>query len=91
VADQFFLVEKLEGTVPFHINRVPKVAVNRWEHGNDHAHLMVVGCFVDCVANGKLRHRKLLLEEIPLWNRRLDFPPEMINAWLSKIKAFPRS
>jgi hypothetical protein len=28
------------------------------------------------------------MEEIPLWNRRLNFPPKMINAWLSRIKAF---
>jgi hypothetical protein len=88
VTDQFFLVEKLEGAIPLHIDSVPKVAVNRWEHGNDHAHLMVVGCFIDLVANCKLRHRKLLLEEIPLWNCRLDFPPKVINASLSKVKAF---
>jgi hypothetical protein len=90
VTDQFFLVKKLESAVSLHIDGVPKVTVNCRDHGNDHAHLMVVGCFVDCVANCKLRHRKFLLEKI-LWNRRLDVPPKMINASLSKIKAFPRS
>ena len=45
VNDQIFLGEKLERTVPFHIDGVPKVAVNCWEHGNDDAVLMVVGCF----------------------------------------------
>ena len=41
MTDQFFLVEKLEGAIPLHIDSVPKVAVNCWEHGNDHAHLVI--------------------------------------------------
>jgi hypothetical protein len=60
--DQFFLVEKLQRTVPFHINGITKVAVRGWKHGNDRAGLMVVGCFIDRLANCKLRHGELLLE-----------------------------
>jgi hypothetical protein len=62
VNDQVFFGEKLQCAVPFGIDGVAKVAVRGRKHGNDRATLMIVGCFVDPVANCKLRHRKLLLE-----------------------------
>ena len=62
VNDQLFLGEKLERAIPFHVHRVSKVTVICWEHGDDSAALMVVRCFVDLLANRKLRHRELLLE-----------------------------
>jgi hypothetical protein len=62
VNDQLFFGEKLERAVPFHVNRVSKVAVICWEHGDHSAGLMVVCRFVDLLANRKLRHRELLLE-----------------------------
>jgi hypothetical protein len=60
VNDQFLLSKKLQRTVPFGINGVPEAAVNRRKHGDDRAHLMVVGRIIDLLANRKLRHRKLL-------------------------------
>src|ERR1700694_2920735 len=62
VKDQLLLGEKLECAVTFRVNGVPKAAVNCRKHGDDRTHLMVVGCVIDRLANGKLRHRKLLLE-----------------------------
>jgi len=60
VNDQFLLSKKLQRTVPFGINGVPEAAVNRRKHGDDRAHLMVVGRIIDLLANRKLRHRELL-------------------------------
>jgi hypothetical protein len=60
--DQFFLNEKLERAVPFHVNGVSEIVVNCWKHGDDRATLVVVGCIIDLLANCKLRHRELLLE-----------------------------
>src|SRR6186997_2915839 len=63
VNDQFFLGEKLERAVAFHIDGVAKMAVGGRKHRNDGAgFMMVVGCFVDLVADCKLCHRKLLSE-----------------------------
>ncbi|MGZ5870692.1 MAG: hypothetical protein ACXWKP_01120 [Bradyrhizobium sp.] len=59
VNDQFFLNEKLERAVPFHVNGVSKIVVNCWKHGDDRATLVVVGCIIDLLANCKLRHREL--------------------------------
>src|SRR4051794_17536540 len=42
---------------------VSKVAVGGRKYGNDDAVLVVVGCFLDCFADCKLRHRKT-----PSWN-----------------------
>jgi hypothetical protein len=60
--DQFFLSEKLQRAVPFHVDGVSKITVHRWKHGDDRAALMVIGCFIDPIANRKLRHRELHLE-----------------------------
>jgi hypothetical protein len=57
VSGQFFLGKKLECAVPFHVNGIPKVAVNRRKYGNDDAALMVVGYIVDLLANRKFCHR----------------------------------
>ena len=62
VNDQFFLGEKLERAVPFHVNGVSEVVVNCWKNGDDRAALVVVGCIIDLLANCKLRHRELLQE-----------------------------
>ncbi len=62
VNDQIFFGEKLKRAVPFGIDGIAKMTVRGREHGNDRAALMFVGCFIDPVANCKLRHRKLLLE-----------------------------
>jgi hypothetical protein len=62
VNDQFFFGQKLERAVPFHIDRVSEIAVICWEHGNNDTAFMVVGCFIDSIANRKLRHRELHLE-----------------------------
>ncbi len=59
VNDQFFLGEKLQRAVPFGVNGVPEAAVNCRKHGDDRAHLMVVGRIIDLLANRKLRHREL--------------------------------
>jgi len=57
VKDQILLGEKLERTVPVHIDGVPKVAVNCWEHGDDDAVLMaVVGYVLNPLTDCKLRH-----------------------------------
>jgi hypothetical protein len=60
VNDQFFLSQKLECAVPLHIDGVSKIAIICREHGNDDAVFMIVGCFIDPIANRKLRHRELL-------------------------------
>jgi hypothetical protein len=62
VNDEILLGEKLERTVSFHIDGVPKVAVNCWEHGNDDTVFMVVGCFFDLLADCEFRYGELLLE-----------------------------
>jgi hypothetical protein len=62
VNDQSFLGKKLERAISFHVNGVSKVAVNCWEHSDDRAALMIVGCIIDLLANREFRHRKLLLE-----------------------------
>jgi hypothetical protein len=64
VNDQFFLGQKLERAVPFHIDGVSEIAIIGREHGNNDAVFLVVGCFIDPVANRKLRHRELLLKDI---------------------------
>src|SRR6266480_5507780 len=75
VNDEIFLDEKLERAVAFHVDRVTKMAVRGREHRNDSAGLMmVVGCFVDLVANCELCHRKLLSES----SRRLGH--KIVNA-----------
>src|ERR1700682_6522293 len=80
VNDQLFLAEKLERAVPFHVDRVAKIAVGGWKHRDDNARLMVVGCFVDLVANCKLRHRKLLYGIVAA-----SIPPK----WLTLLKHMP--
>jgi hypothetical protein len=62
VNDQFFLGEKLERTVPFGVNGIPKAAVNCRKYGDDRTHLMIVGRIIDRLANRKLCHRELPLE-----------------------------
>src|SRR5258706_13597703 len=63
VNDQTFLDEELERAVAFHVDRVAKMAVPGRKHRNGSARLMmVVGCFVDLVANCELCHPKLLPE-----------------------------
>jgi len=66
VNDQFFLGEKLQRAVPFGVNGVPEAAVNCRKHGDDRAHLMVVGRIIDLLANRKLRHRELPQPESPV-------------------------
>jgi hypothetical protein len=60
--DQFFLGQKLERAIPFHIDGVSEISVICWKHGNNDAVFMVVGCFIDSIANRKLRHRAPPLE-----------------------------
>jgi hypothetical protein len=60
--DQLFLAQKLERAVTFHIDGVSEIAIICGKHGNNDAVFMVVGCFIDSIANRKLRHRELLLE-----------------------------
>jgi len=60
--DKFVLGQKLQRAIAFHIDGVSEVAIIRWEHGNHDAAFMVVGCFIDSIANRKLRHHKLLCE-----------------------------
>src|SRR5439155_23987791 len=75
VNDEIFLDEKLERAVAFHVDRVAKMAVGGRKPRNYSAGLMmVVGCFVDLVANCELRHRKLLSES----SRRLRH--KIVNA-----------
>ena len=62
VNDQLFLGQKLGRAVPFHIYGVSKITVICWEHGNNDTAFMVVGCFLNSIANRKLRHRELHLE-----------------------------
>jgi hypothetical protein len=60
VTDQLFLVEKLQRAISFRVNGISKAAVNRWEHGHDRAALMIVGCIINLLADGKFRHREPL-------------------------------
>jgi hypothetical protein len=53
VNDQFFLDQKLKRAVAFHIDRVSEIAVIRWEHGNNDTAFMIVGRFIDSIANRK--------------------------------------
>jgi hypothetical protein len=62
--DQFFLSERLQRAVPFHVNGVSKPTVNCWKRGDDDAALVVVGCIIDLLANRKFRHRN------SFWNHR---------------------
>jgi hypothetical protein len=64
VDDQFFFREKLQRAISFHIDGIAKVAVRGWKHGDDDAAFVVVGGFVDPLANGKFGHRELLLESV---------------------------
>jgi hypothetical protein len=68
VNDQFLLSKKLQRAVPFGVNGVPEAAVNCRKHGDDRAHLMVVGRIIDFLANRKLRHR-----ELPSRNHQRDY------------------
>jgi hypothetical protein len=78
VNDKFFLGEKLQRTVSFGIDGVSKAAVNCRKHGDDHTHLMVVGCVIDLLANCKLRHRKLLFGIIE--NEKLSIPANWLTS-----------
>jgi hypothetical protein len=51
----------LERAVPLHIDGVSKIAIICREDGNNDTAFMVVGCFIDPIANRKLRHRELHL------------------------------
>jgi hypothetical protein len=62
VNDQFFFGKELERAVSFHIDGVSNASFNRWKNADYRADFMVVGCIADCLANRKLRHRKLLPE-----------------------------
>jgi hypothetical protein len=64
VNDQLFLGKKLERAVALHIDGVAKIAVGGRKHGDDDAGFMVVGRFVDLLANRKFGHRELLLESL---------------------------
>jgi len=80
VNDKFFLGEKLQRTVSFGVDGVPEAAVNCRKHGDDHTHLMVVGCVIDLLANRKLRHRKPLPESSKPKN---EYPRKLVNVSLT--------
>jgi hypothetical protein len=64
VNDQLFLGEELERAVALHIDGIAEVAVRGRKHGDDDAGFMVVGRFIDLLANCKFGHRELLLESL---------------------------
>jgi len=86
VNDQFFLSDELERAVTFHVDGVSKIAIIGWEHGNNDAAFMVVGCFIDPIANRKLRHRELLLESSMRLSHR--FALTRLNQW-TVVSRFP--
>ena len=73
VNDQLFLGKELERAIALHIDGVAEVTVLGRKHGDDDAGFMIVGRFVDLLANRKLRHRELLLESsMPTVDRVAD-------------------
>jgi hypothetical protein len=64
VNDQFFLGKELERAIALHVDGVAKIAIRCRKHGNDDAGFMVVGRFIDLLANRKFGHRELLLESL---------------------------
>jgi hypothetical protein len=64
VNDQLFLGKELERAIALHIDGVAEVAVLGRKHGDDDAGFVVVGRFVDRLANCKFGRRELLLESV---------------------------
>jgi hypothetical protein len=48
----------LKRAVTFHIDGVSEIAVICWEYGNHDAAFMVVGCFIDSIANRRDRRQQ---------------------------------